>query len=766
MTPAIFLDFASANFAALAALVLSYGVLLDRAGPGRRVNPLAIGLVFGLGAAFQVFASPDIMPGIRGDLRHVTIAVAAAWGGPVAGGAALLMALLARASVGSWDAAPLALASASIALAMGLVARRFEVLESRRGRLTWCVLSAFLPVSAARWIGHLTSSTVVAPVTGWLVLSLVPIATLMATMLVALLRRLDAHAAAERALHDAQNAQRLALGAAGSGFWRWAEGATELFTDAHLSRQLGLPQGPSRCALHPEDLDGVAIALGAGLEAEVRVRAGDANWRWLRLTGRADGDSGEAAVHPSWTPGAERAGVAVDITEMRSARERLGVMLQRDALTEMPHRTTFLTQAKELHDALAPGQVLSVVVVDIADFAALNIAHGEQAGDEILRAVGRRITHVAETHGCIAGRVGADSFALGEVRSYEENPGSDGASTELARWALADATGSVALAGLEVALSGYAGVARVRRADGLDTRDVLVAAENAAIVARTRGHGAIAEEGEHTRREVGERLAMERRLSLAVESNELSLAWQAQFASSGDLVGVEALLRWQTPDGPISPVHFIPIAERTGAILPIGEWVLAEACANLKRWEEVGLPASFERIGINVSLVQVERGDLAVRFPAICQAHGVSPRRFELEVTESLMMRDPEGVGRTIGALRDAGFALAIDDFGTGFSSLSMLRKLPFERLKIDRAFTCRIVHDASDRALVGAMIDLARNLDMSVIAEGVESLEELRSLEALGCRAHQGYLGSRPLPAAAFEPLLRAGRVTMSPPG
>jgi hypothetical protein len=182
------------------------------------VNPLAIGLVFGLGAVFQVIASPDIMPGIRGDLRHVTIAVAAAWGGPVAGGTALLMALLARASVGSWDAAPLALASASFALAMGLVARRFEILQSRRGRLAWGVLSAFLPVSAARWIGHLTSSTVVAPVTAWIVLSLVPIATLMATMLVALLRRLDAHAAAERALHDAQNAQRLALGAGGHGF--------------------------------------------------------------------------------------------------------------------------------------------------------------------------------------------------------------------------------------------------------------------------------------------------------------------------------------------------------------------------------------------------------------------------------------------------------------------------------------------------------------------------------------------------------------------
>lgn len=766
MTLATFYDFVSANFAALAALVLAYGVLLDRAGPKRPVNAVSIGLVFGLGAAFQVLASPDILQGIRGDLRHVTVAVAAAWGGPLAGGLALGLALLARASLGAWSAAPLAVTSGAMALATGLLARRFRILDTLRGRFAWCTVSAVLPVSAARLLGHLWTPALIGDVPTQVVLSLMPVGVLMATMLVALLRRLDGHALAQRALRDAQTAQRLALGAAGSGFWRWAEGAGELVTDAHLSRQLGLPEGPGRCRMHPDDLDGVAIALGAGLESEVRVLGGDATWRWLRLTGRAETDTAEAGDRATQALATGRAGVAVDITEMRGARERLGVMLQRDALTEMPHRTTFLTQAKELHDALAPGQVLSVVVVDIADFAALNIAHGEQAGDEILRAVGRRITHVAETHGCIAGRVGADSFALGEVRSYEENPGSDGSSTELARRALADATGSVDLAGLEVALSGYAGVARVRRADGLDTRDVLVAAENAAIVARTRGHGAIAEEGEHTRREVGERLAMERRLSLAVESNELSLAWQAQFASSGELVGVEALLRWQTPDGPISPVHFIPIAERTGAILPIGEWVLAEACANLKRWEEVGLPASFERIGINVSLVQVERGDLAVRFPAICQAHGVSPRRFELEVTESLMMRDPEGVGRTIGALRDAGFALAIDDFGTGFSSLSMLRKLPFERLKIDRAFTCRIVHDASDRALVGAMIDLARNLDMSVIAEGVESLEELRSLEALGCRAHQGYLGSRPLPAAAFEPLLRAGRVTMTPPG
>jgi EAL domain-containing protein (putative c-di-GMP-specific phosphodiesterase class I) len=254
-------------------------------------------------------------------------------------------------------------------------------------------------------------------------------------------------------------------------------------------------------------------------------------------------------------------------------------------------------------------------------------------------------------------------------------------------------------------------------------------------------------------------LELENALRKALENKELSLHYQPKVdLKTGEVNGCEALLRWHHPDlGLVSPGQFIPLAEETGLIVPIGTWVLEEACRQSLAWQAAGLPPL--RIAVNLSARQLQKGDLATIVSTLLHQTGLDPALLELELTESMLMGDPHRAQVTLRELKDLGISLSLDDFGTGFSSLNYLRRFPVDSLKIDRSFIHDVSIDASGASVVTSIIDIAHNLNLTAIAEGVETQGQCDFLIANNCDAIQGYLFSKPLPALEFEALLRTGK-------
>jgi EAL domain-containing protein (putative c-di-GMP-specific phosphodiesterase class I) len=258
--------------------------------------------------------------------------------------------------------------------------------------------------------------------------------------------------------------------------------------------------------------------------------------------------------------------------------------------------------------------------------------------------------------------------------------------------------------------------------------------------------------------EVSKKLQLETRLRKALEREEFSLAYQPMInVETGKVVGAEALLRWEDPEmGVVRPHEFVPIAEETGVILPLGEWALRTACAECKAWEDSGLPPV--RMGVNVSTRQLTTQTLVDTVAQILRETGLNSSQLELEITESAIMRDDEATLETLEGLREMGIGLALDDFGTGYSSLSYLRRFPISRVKIDRSFIQEIPENADDMALTSAIIAMAHNLGLTVVAEGVETAAQEDFLRASGCDELQGYHLGRPVTPQEFRRLLENG--------
>jgi EAL domain-containing protein (putative c-di-GMP-specific phosphodiesterase class I) len=255
-----------------------------------------------------------------------------------------------------------------------------------------------------------------------------------------------------------------------------------------------------------------------------------------------------------------------------------------------------------------------------------------------------------------------------------------------------------------------------------------------------------------------QRLALENDLRHAVERGELFLRYQpVSDVSSGQVVGAEALLRWEHPQrGTLDPESFIPLAEETGLIVPLGEWVLREACLQAKTWHDAGLPI---RIGVNLSVRQLHHKDLIRLVTSVLDESGIAPEMLQLEITEGDVMSNVEFIIGVLHGLRAMGVGISVDDFGTGYSSLSYLKRFPIDSVKIDRSFVRDLATDPSDAAIVTTVIAMARNLSLRVVAEGVETNEQLEFLRLRNCDEYQGYLISRPVPANAFARLLSAGQ-------
>jgi diguanylate cyclase (GGDEF)-like protein/PAS domain S-box-containing protein len=417
-----------------------------------------------------------------------------------------------------------------------------------------------------------------------------------------------------------------------------------------------------------------------------------------------------------------------------------------DTVTGLPDRVQF---GHRLADATArargnPGTV-AVVLLDLDRFKAINNSMGHDAGDMVLALMAQRLLRTAGDGEFIA-RLGGDEFLAlfedlsGEAQAYAS------AFVERVRTALAE---PFEINGTEVFLDASVGVAL--NAFGVDDAATLLSnAEAAMYRAKRRGGSSVETFGESMRIELLDRMTTEHSLHRALERSELMLHYQPVVEIDGvTTVGVEALIRWQHPDqGLVSPYRFIPVAEESGLIIPIGAWVLEQACHQLRDWHHRGRTGPRGSVEVNLSARQIDDPRIVRTVEEILSRTGLPAEYLTLEITESALMEDAASALGVLRALKEIGVLLAIDDFGTGYSSLSYLQRFPLDILKVDRSFVETLGVDAEGDEIVSAVINLAHALGLKVVAEGVETTQQLQILRSLQCDLAQGFLFSRPLPA------------------
>jgi diguanylate cyclase (GGDEF)-like protein/PAS domain S-box-containing protein len=473
-------------------------------------------------------------------------------------------------------------------------------------------------------------------------------------------------------------------------------------------------------------------------------RGPDGSLTWLSMNVRALGGS----------DGQPPSGVVIsftDITERRSFEERLTFLAQNDALTGLPNRALLLDRlGQAITRAARRGTLLGVMLVDLDRFKEINDSLGHSAGDAVLKEVAGRVRRALRDSDTVA-RIGGDEFCV-VLEDCESREKLAVAAAKL-RHVLED---PIAAESREMFTGASIGLA-VYPEDGDSIEDLIKHADIAMYDAKREGGNAYRFYSRELHSKPADQIGLGTALRHAVERNELVVHYQPQIdIESGRPVGVEALLHWRHPEfGILPPKQFIHIAEDTGLIVPIGEWVLKTACAEAKAWQQAGLPQLS--VAVNLSARQFRDAQLAGKVAATLAATGLAPRFLELEITESVIMSE---TGHTINALTrlaHLGVRVSIDDFGTGYSSLAYLKRFPVHKLKIDRTFIRDIHSDRDDAAIVQAIITLAKTLNLGVVAEGVETSEQLAFLANLGCDQYQGYYFSSGLPPKELIELLRS---------
>jgi diguanylate cyclase (GGDEF)-like protein/PAS domain S-box-containing protein len=441
-----------------------------------------------------------------------------------------------------------------------------------------------------------------------------------------------------------------------------------------------------------------------------------------------------------------------DITERKVAEQRIRHMAQHDDLTGLPNRSLIRDRLDQaILDARRKGRCVAVAFIDLDSFKLVNDGLGHNAGDELLKVVGARMLDCVRRHDTL-GRFGGDEFVI-VLSDLDDNPLAITPVLEKIRQAVAE---PVLLEGQEVQVSCSMGVVMYPR-DGDDPNTLMMNADAAMYRAKEMGSNNFQFYTREMNASLEQKLVLLEGLRNALEEQQFTLLYQPKVdLRSGLILGVEALIRWHHPEhGMISPLRFIGLAEESGLIVAIGEWVLQSACRQAAAWRAAGLaPVS---VSVNVSPRQFEEKRLVERVAQALQDSALPPGDLELEVTEGLIMRD---LAQAVGKMRELkamGVSLSIDDFGTGYSSLSALKSFPISRLKIDKSFVSELADNPDDQAIALAVISLGHKLNLRVIAEGVETEQQRRFLRENDCDEMQGYLFSRPLPPAEVATLLRA---------
>ncbi len=448
-----------------------------------------------------------------------------------------------------------------------------------------------------------------------------------------------------------------------------------------------------------------------------------------------------------------------DITERIRAAELIERQATFDALTDLPNRRLLLDRvAQALARCRRHGHKGALLFVDLDQFKRINDSLGHPVGDALLQEVSRRLKKKLREEDTAA-RLGGDEFVVlfpelsdsSEKAAHEAQAGAEKIQTELSI--------PYSIHNHELHMTASIGIAMLPMEDE-SADDIVRHADTAMYRAKEAGRNRIRFFLPSMQLAAEERLRLQNDLRQALPRGEFHLHFQPQVDATGSIIGAEALLRWQHPErGNVAPMDFITLAEETGQILAIGQWVLRNALSRLKAWTDDNAESPFRNLAINVSPRQFREKDFAVQIERVLGEAGVDPKRVTLELTESLFVENLEGTIQKMSALKRLGVRFSIDDFGTGYSSLAYLKRLPLDEIKIDRSFVCDITTDPSNANLVETIITMAEHLGLGVVAEGVETEEQLRYLLVRGCRLFQGYHFSRPQSEEDFEGLLREPR-------
>ncbi len=469
-----------------------------------------------------------------------------------------------------------------------------------------------------------------------------------------------------------------------------------------------------------------------------RRKNGDIYPAWLSLTEIIE-DTGERLNYVA---------MFSDITDSKINEARIEYMAHHDSLTGLPNRFLLNDRFNQISAAARhKNTYFALLFIDLDRFKNVNDTLGHSVGDRLLRIVAERLASRIRTADVVS-RQGGDEFIvlLSAIKTPDD-------AAHVAYDLTQMLNEPCVIDHHELTITPSIGIA-IAPKDGSDLDTLLKHADLAMYDAKRQGHNNFQFFKEEMDDQTMKLLVMENQLRQALKRQEFELFYQPQMEiGSGRVVAFEALLRWRHPEqGLVSPTDFIPLAEETGLILPLGNWVMHEACRQTARWRSEGWPDI--RISVNLSGIQFQQPDLAGQVESVLESANLEASALELEVTESVVMQDVATAASTLHDLRAMGITVAVDDFGTGYSSLAYLKRFPVNRLKIDRSFVCEAGKDPEDTAICAAIIGLARNLHLDIIAEGVEHKEQLAWLRSAGCRMVQGFLIGKPLPASECLPL------------
>lgn len=447
-------------------------------------------------------------------------------------------------------------------------------------------------------------------------------------------------------------------------------------------------------------------------------------------------------------------GIYTDITSRKRAEEQIHNLAYFDPLTGLPNRTLLLDRLKHAMTAGDRNGVFgAVLLIDLDNFKTLNDTLGHDMGDMLLKQVAQRLSQVVREGDTVA-RLGGDEFVV-ILEGLSENVLEAAGKTEFVGNKILATLNQPYQFGTHAHRSSPSIGATLFDGNPHTMDDLLKHVDIAMYQAKKDGRNALRFFDPHMQESINARMELELELHKALEKRQLHLHYQIQVDNSGRPLGAEALIRWNHPErGLVSPAEFIPLAEETGLILPVGQWVLETACSQIKTWE-IGELTRDLVLSINVSAKQLHQTDFVDQVQAAVRQYDIKPALLKLELTEGMLLENIEGTIATMNALNAIGVRISLDDFGTGYSSLQYLKRLPLDQLKIDRSFVRDIATDSSDKAIVTTIIVMAHSLNLDVIAEGVETEEQRQFLFNAGCSHFQGYLFSKPVPIGQFESLL-----------